>query len=332
MVAWAKTRRLVRQAVSEQLGYAMLYSSLNLTGTDTLRCSSSNPNSQNVSKQELALLDGGRGRTIRYVFGPLPGREWWSADAQNIELRLPGYEAGEEAMVALFERPNDPPYFGSYHMLIFDLLHPEKFAEYGMKCKEVYGDTWYQWTKNGNFAVGYGSVEESGTADRTYHVPGAFRKIKGLFSKIHGKGGLNEQQIKFAERRGYVETMPDRTVDPTRGYPLLCARTNYGRIKPTVPLNYHVQGSAMWWMGKAMVRCYEYLRSLGDFRLIMQVHDELVFDFPAGSGPEPWRTNLPRIRKIKHLMEEGGRDLGVPTPVQVKYHPHNWGEGIVVAL
>jgi DNA polymerase I-like protein with 3'-5' exonuclease and polymerase domains len=87
----------------------------------------------------------------------------------------------------------------------------------------------------------------------------------------------------------------------------------------------------MWWMGKAMVRCYEYLRSLGDFRLIMQVHDELVFDLPAGNGPEPWRTNLPRMWKIKHLMEEGGRDLGVPTPVQVKYHPHNWGEGIVVA-
>ena len=40
---------------------------------------------------------------------------------------------------------------------------------------------------------------------------------------------LNEKCIRFAEKYGYVETMPDRTVDPDRGYPLLCSRSKWGR-------------------------------------------------------------------------------------------------------
>jgi DNA polymerase I-like protein with 3'-5' exonuclease and polymerase domains len=212
-----------------------LFPSLNATGTDTLRFSSSNPNEQNISKQE--------GFNLRYAFGPAPGREWWSLDAENIELRIPAYEAGEEDMIRLFEMPLEPPYFGSYHMLIFDLLHPEKFAEHGKKSKNVYASTWYQWTKNGNFAVQYGAIEASGTADLAYHVEGAQARIQGRFRKV---AKLNQYWIDRANRTGYVETMPDKSVDPSKGYPLLCTRSHRGEILPTVPLNYHVQGTAMW--------------------------------------------------------------------------------------
>lgn len=299
-----------------------LYPSLNSTGTDTLRWSSSNPNEQNISKQE--------GFNLRYCFGPAPGREWWSSDAKNIELRLPAYEAEEEEMIALFERPNDPPYFGSYHLLVFDTLHPEKFAKHGKKSKDVYESTWYQWTKNGNFAVQYGAVEASGTADRAYHVEGAQRRIQDRFSRI---SKLNSSCIAFANEHGYIETMPDKYVDPSRGYPLQCTRTKWGGILPTVPLNYHIQGTAMWWMTCAMLSCQEYLDYLnekftGGYYMIMQVHDELVFDFPKGKGKEPWKTNLPKMRKIKSLMESGGERIGIPTPVSLKYHAANWSEGI----
>ena len=51
-----------------------LHTSLNMCGTDTLRWSSNNPNSQNISKKE--------GFNLRYAFGPAPGREWWSLDGQ----------------------------------------------------------------------------------------------------------------------------------------------------------------------------------------------------------------------------------------------------------
>lgn len=322
-------------------GWYRLHPSLNPTGTDTLRWSSKDPNEQNISKQE--------GFNLRYMFGPAPGREWWSCDAKNIELRLPAYEAGETEMIELFERPNDPPFFGSYHMKIFATLHPEKFEKHGMACKDIYESTWYQWTKNGDFAVGYGSVEKSGTADRAYHIPGAFAQVKKLFKKIHGPGGLNERMIAFANEHGYVETMPDKNVCPEHGYPLMCTRSKWGQIKPTVPLNYHVQGTAMWWMMKAMIRCQDRLDKYNENRklefhafMTMQVHDELVFDLPKSAvdplSVKDWstdkfnylRTNLPLMRDLQKLMMVGGDDIGVPTPVSLKYHPVTWSEGFNV--
>lgn len=302
-------------------GWYVLFPSLNATGTDTLRWSSSNPNEQNISKQE--------GFNLRYCFGPLPGREWWSLDANNIELRLPAYEAGEEEMIALFERPNDPPFYGSNHLLIFSILHPDKYdhddPEGLLKAKKKYASTWYQWTKNGNFAVQYGAVEASGTADRAYHVPGGQRLIQQRFWKI---AKLNQSLIDFANKTGYVETMPDKTVDPERGYPLLCTRSKWGDILPTVPLNYHIQGTAMWWMMKAMIRVHKYLGELNHkagrkaYTMVMQVHDELVFDFPY----KPRQGNLPIVQEIARLMAMGGDDIGVPTPVSIEYHPENWSE------
>ena len=86
----------------------------------------------------------------------------------------------------------------------------------------------------------------------------------------------------------------------------------------------------MWWMMCAMIRCQEYLDTLPNHHMIMQIHDELVFDFPAGRGAEPWKTNIGKARRLKMLMEEGGDNIGVPTPVSFKYHPHTWSKGISV--
>ena len=325
---------------TKSLEWYRLHPSLNPTGTLTLRWSSSNPNEQNISKKE--------GFNLRYCFGPAPGREWWSIDAKNIELRIPAYEAGETEQIELFENPNVAPYFGSNHLLVFDTLHTKRLGldtsnpKYLLEAKKKYASTWYQWTKNGNFAVQYGAMEKSGTADRAYHLDGGQRRIQGRFKKVKE---LNELMIAFAEEHGYVETMPDKTVDPERGYPLFCSRTSYGRISPTIPLNYHVQGTACWWMCKAMVRCQEYLDERNSSRkeahhayMVMQVHDEIVFDFPKSNvdptkkqeGFNRLRCNLPAIKAITKMMEQGGDDIGVPTPVSVEYHSQTWSEGVAV--
>lgn len=354
----------------EQLWYN-LYPSLNPTGTDTLRWSSSDPNEQNISKKGLDVRCGdcdGEGcsacddtgkvaMNLRYIFGPAPGREWWSLDAENIELRIPAYESGESLLIDLFERPKDPPYYGSTHLLNFHTVYPDIWdkgvkkvglEKVGPYCKETYADTWYQYCKNGGFAVQYGAVEkEHGTADRAFNRPGSHARLKARFSKLDK---LNQHWIDFANRYGYVETIPDRSVDPSRGYPLLCSRNNWGGILATVPLNYHVQSTAMWWMMRAMTRVYEFLQQLNrsrkilrqivkratwdgvgaDYGIVMQVHDELVFDFPKGEGSEPWRTNLPIIERIQGLMRQGGEDIGIPTPVGRKYHADNWSKGLSV--
>jgi len=315
--------------------WQVLHPSLNPTGTSTLRCSSNNPNEQNISKKE--------GFNLRYVFGPLPGREWWSLDAKNIELRIPAYECGEPEVIELFEHPNIPPYYGSAHLLNFSTIYPEiwekeldavGFEKVGPHCKKKYESTWYQWCKNFDFAVQYGAVlkvDSVGTADRAAHKEGAHALVKARFGKLDSH---NQACIDFAKKHGYIETIPDKNVDKERGYPLLCTRNRWGGVKPTIPLNYRTQGTAMWWMRKGMVRCHAYLQTLPDHHMVMQVHDELVFDMPKRRlrGRKPWEGNRTIAAELKRLMELGGEDIGLPTPVSVTYHEHNWSEGLVLSI
>jgi DNA polymerase I-like protein with 3'-5' exonuclease and polymerase domains len=335
-----------------------LHSNLNITGTDTLRWSCNNPNSQNISKGGMPCMTcrgsgckecDDRGidpRSLRYALGPAPGREWWSLDAKNIELRIPAYKSGEKEMIALFERPDEPPYYGSNHLLNFSAVYPDLWQDAvgkvgldraGPWCKKHYASTWYQWCKNGGFAVLYGAVDKpggGGTADQAFHKRGAHALLKSRFQNMEG---LNQQAIAEARRKGYVETFPDASVDPDRGYPVMCSRTEWGDVLPTVPLNYKVQSTAMWWTARAMVRVdvqlQEWKRQEGfDGFITLQVHDEIVLDFPKRGDPTTYTdvmsNNLWRIRIIQDLMEEGGRDIGVPTPTGCELHLSHWGEGI----
>jgi DNA polymerase I-like protein with 3'-5' exonuclease and polymerase domains len=318
--------------VDENVG--RLHPSLNMTGTSTLRWTCSNPNSQQISKQESICREcdgdgceecnntGRDTHTIRWAFGPAQDREWWSLDFQNIELRIPFYEAGEKDLIYLFEHPDEPPYFGSYHFAIFDVLHPEMFKEHGKDVKKKFASTWYQWTKNGSFAMQYGAGKEK--ADATYHVSGAYDLIKKRFSKLTA---LNNKWMKFAERYGYVETIPDKNICPQRGYPIMCTRTEHGKILSTVPLSYHVQSTAMWATARAMVRIQERLdewRKTGfDAFMTLQVHDEIVVDMPFKAD----KGNITRAKQVQKLMEMSGQDIGVLLTTGLEYHNHNWSEG-----
>jgi DNA polymerase I-like protein with 3'-5' exonuclease and polymerase domains len=316
--------------VGEQ-GWYRLYPSLKVTGTAHLRWSSKAPNEQNISKKENFNL--------RKVFGPAPGREWWSLDYSNIERRIPAYKAGEEEVIALLERPDDPPYYGSEHLMVAHTLHPKLFEDCkgkdgrvdGRIFKDRYKATWYQYTKNMNFALQYGCGEAK--ADSTAHVRGAYRQIKQRF---HRQERLNQDLIALANKQGYVETIPDTTVDPTRGYPIVTPRGEYGKVKPTLPLNYFSSGTACWIAGRAIVRCQEKLEEWYheegfDGFVTMFVHDELVFDLPAGPHPkdDPTGSNLERVLELRELMKVGGDYLAskVPTPVNIEFHDTSWDKG-----
>jgi len=313
-----------RFGISEGGGVFRLHPSINPVGTAVTRRSSSAPNEQNISNKK-----DDEGLNLRHAFGPGPGREWWSMDYQNIELRIPSYEAGEEAMIELFENPDEPPYFGSNHLLNAHILWPKEFEEClrnGESFKDKYKGTLYSWTKNGGFAIQYGAIESSGTADRAFHQVGAQRKLQNRLGKIND---LNRFMIEHAERHGFVYTMADKTVDPSKGYPVICTRGFDGKILPTTPLSYHIQGTAGWCTGKALIRCFKQLEDWNtiegkrNYKIVAEVHDELVFDFPKRG-----KLNLPKINKLKSLMEESGDDIGVPLTVSVSYHPDNWGEEV----
>lgn len=316
----------------------ILHPSLNQCGTDTLRWSSHNPSQQVISKQK-----DHNGRSLRYIFGPGPGREWFALDYDNLELRLPAFECGEPAMLELFLNPDKAPYYGSYHLLIFSILHPDKYDHDDpdglLKAKDLYASTWYQWTKNGNFAELYGAVDTgdgAGTADRAFRVPGAQAIIA---KKLKEKNKLNRKYINLAKKYGYVETMPDRTVNPKRGYPLQCKRGTWGQIVETVPLNYHVQGTACWVIMRAMIEVQKLLdkwntkAGSNTYRMIMNIHDELVFDFPKPRTPG---GNESKIRQVRKAMEDVGDDLITPSGAKViltcglDYHPETWATGVAL--
>ena len=314
----------------------LLHPSLNPNGSDTLRWSSANPNSQNVSKKGKYNL--------RRAFGPAPGREWWSMDAKNIELRIPAYESKEVSLIDLFERSKEPPYYGSEHLLNFSVVYPDIWEKHlkiqgienvGPWIKENLKDSWYQYCKNGNFAVGYGAIDRAdgqGTADKAYHRPGSHARLTEQFAK---KEQLNQKYIRMAEELGYVETLPDKSVDPKRGYPLICPLNKWGGVLQTTPLNYHVQSSAMWITMRAMIIVQNMLdkRNKGlpkkqHAYLIMQVHDEIVLDFPK----EPDMGNQPFLETICDTISQIGFDFvpEIPLPFGLSYHPKNWAEEIGV--
>jgi hypothetical protein len=134
-------------------------------------------------------------------------------------------------------------------------------------------------------------------------------------------------------------------VDPTRGYTIMTARGSRGDLSPTIPHCYWTSGNACWAKRRAMVRCQgqldewnaDALRSVGlydatyamrtkyldqhGYHMPLEIHDELLFDFPAGG-----RRNWGRAMRLKQLMEASGPDIGIPLTVSVNWHPRNWAE------
>jgi DNA polymerase I-like protein with 3'-5' exonuclease and polymerase domains len=309
------------QPILDHIGarYATLYPNLNPTGTIGLRFSHNNPNQANVSKHKKTNL--------RKCFGPREGRIWYSCDYTGIELAIPAYEANEVEMAKVFDNPEEPPYYGSYHLLIFDTLHPELFKKHGKDVKTLFEDSWYQWTKNGSFARQYGAQEKK--VDQTYRVSGGYHKIASRFPRIDK---LSKDLLRLAEKQNYVSTIPDTTIDPERGFPIQAKRGYYGKVEPTTPLCYHVSSTAAQVLNKAMVLCDQKLtewRSNGfDAWMILTVHDELVFDFPIVGNDYKFTDS--RANEIRSIMESASKGINIPIRVSVERHAENWATGGVL--
>lgn len=303
-------------------GYHRIHCSLNPFGTDHLRQSSNGPNMQNTSSKDIV--------NTKACFGPMPGREFWSMDYESIEARIPAYESGEPKLVQIFECPNEAPYWGNLYYLMASILYPVEFNE----CchnKGLFKERYPRLYKQAKFfllAKQYGAGHKKG--DILSKVTNSYSMVDGDLPKL---AALQAHYLNFANKYGYVQTLPDRNVDPEKGYPILPSRTDDGRVLSTTPFNYHISGTACWCKNRAMVRCAEKCRqwrSEGfDIWMVMEVHDELLFDMPKSKIHEGMDDNYERAMVLKSLMEQSGKDLipYIPTPVAVKYHTENWAKG-----
>lgn len=267
--------------------YRRLHPSFNICGTGTTRLSSSEPNAQNIGTREEINL--------RSVFGPLPGRVWYSLDYDNIEMRIFGYESKDKDLIKTFEDGK------SAHMVFAYVLHEKEIDERGYDdFKE--NSINYKMTKNGNFALLYGAG--AGHADKTYGVKGAYRKIRKMLPKVDS---FMAEKQREAERKSYITTKG--------GYPLYVPQE-----EPYKAVNYFVQGSAGWAMIKAMIRVDKYISSFPDHYLIMTIHDELILDFPDKNP----KGNTIKIKEIKRIMELSGKDIDVPLKASTSIIETTW--------
>ncbi|RED17046.1 DNA polymerase I [Parasphingopyxis lamellibrachiae] len=232
-----------------------VHTSYSLTGAQTGRLSSTEPNLQNIPiRTEM-------GRKIRFAFVAEPGNVLLAADYSQIELRLAAHMADVPTLKQAFEAGED----------IHNRTAQELFGEVN---RETRGRA-----KTINFAILYG-ISRWGLAGRLEITPDeAQAMIDRYFERFPGINQYITQTLTAARETGFTETLFGR-------------RTHFPRIKSKMQherqgaeraaINAPIQGTSADIIKRAMARMGPALARAGldDVRMLLQVHDELVFELP----------------------------------------------------
>ena len=232
-----------------------IHTTLNQTTTATGRISSDSPNLQNIPvRTEL-------GARIRDAFTASPGRRLVVADYSQIELRILAHMTGEPSLVESFVSGEDIHTRTAAE--VFDVRIGSVTPELRRRAKMV------------NFGILYG-ISGFGLASRlgNVHPAEADRYIGRYFERYPKVTEFMRETLEEAEELGYATTLFGRR----RYVPeLRSPNKNVRKLGERIAFNARVQGTAADIIKVAMVDLAPRLRSLGA-DMIMQVHDELVFD------------------------------------------------------
>jgi len=267
-----------------------------LANASTGRLSSTDPNLQNIPiRSEL-------GRRIRHAFVAEPGHVIMAADYNQIELRLVAHIADVPELKQVYAEGGD----------VHNLTAQEVFGE-------VTRDTRNR-AKTINFSIIYG-ISAFGLAQRLGIDRGeAARYIDLYFSRFPGIRNYMAETIAFARDSGFVTTLFGRKANvPMIASKVMGERQNAERQA----VNARVQGTAADIIKRAMVRMPGALAAAGlsGTRMLLQVHDELVFEVPDGEVAAA--TDV--IRRVMATAHAPAVDLQVPLGVEVGTGV-SWGE------
>lgn len=264
-----------------------LHTSYNQTISATGRLSSSDPNLQNIPiRREL-------GRDIRRGFVPRDGWQMLSADYSQIELRLLAHLSHDDAFVQAFRAGGD--------------IHKQTAAViFGVDLADVTSEMRAR-AKTINFATIYG--QGAFALSRQLKITNAEAKafIDTYFERFAGVKAFLEQCVVDARERGYAETLFHRR----RFIPELKDRNfNIRAFGERVAANTPIQGSAADLIKIAMLQVHAALAREGlQSRMLLQVHDELVFELP----PEEEGVLSALVKREM----EGAASLDVPLLVEM---------------
>lgn len=259
-----------------------IHSSFNQALAATGRLSSNNPNLQNIPVRTP------EGAKVRRAFIPRDeNHTLLSADYSQIELRLIAEISEDAAMLEAFQNGQD--------------IHTATAAKvFNVPFEEVTREQRYQ-AKTVNFSIVYGAGATNLSRQLSIKRTEAKELIDAYFSQYKGLKVYMDSVVEEARKNGYVTTLMDR-----RRYlrdinsKSSLERSNAERIAVNTP----VQGSAADMIKVAMVNIHQELLNRGlQTKMIMQVHDELVFDVPNEELEivkpiilEKMRTALPQLK------------------------------------
>ncbi len=271
-----------------------IHTTLNQTSTATGRISSDKPNLQNIPIRTKM------GARIRDAFTASPGRTLIIADYSQIELRILAHMSHEPALIESFTTGEDVHTRTASE--VFDVRLESVTPELRRRAKMV------------NFGILYG-ISGFGLATRLGNVspPEADRYIKRYLEQYPKVTEFMEATLEEAEELGYATTLFGRR----RYVPeLRSSNKNQRKWGERIAFNARVQGTAADIIKVAMVKLHPRLGEL-EADMIMQVHDELVFDV----GKEA-------VDEVAALAEEemvAAYDLQPPLEVEVKVG-ERWGQ------
>lgn len=265
-----------------------IHSSFNQAIAATGRLSSNNPNLQNIPVRTP------EGAEIRKAFVPRDENHvLLASDYSQIELRLVAELSGDKNMTEAFQSGRD--IHRATAALVFDVPYEEVTREQRYQAKTV------------NFAILYGAGAMRLTQELDISRNEASELIANYFQRFDGLKAYMDNSVRQAREQGYVTTLlgRQRQVRDINSRSSL-ARSNAERIAMNTP----IQGTAADMIKRAMIDIHAALRDGGyRTRMILQVHDELVFDAPKDEVD----TVVPIIEE---LMRNALPDLSVPIVVE----------------
>jgi DNA polymerase I len=270
-----------------------VHTTFQAAATATGRLSSVNPNLQNIpTRTEL-------GREIRAAFTSAPGTQLLSADYSQIELRLLAHFSGDPLLIRAYEENLD----------IHALTASEVF---GVLAESINKETRNR-AKAVNFGIVYG-ISAFGLAAQL-GIPQAEAKayIERYFARYVGVKAFIETTLDQVRREGFVRTLFGRM----RPIPDMESRNpNQRGFAERTAINTPLQGTAADLIKLAMISIDRQLseRNLKT-RMILQVHDELIFEVPSEEKAE--------VESLVRSEMEGVIRLKVPLVADLGFGP-NW--------
>ena len=264
-----------------------IHSNFNQARAATGRLSSDNPNLQNIPIRDEA------GRKIREAF--IPRNEdyvLFAADYSQIELRLIAEISKDEGMMEAFIQGND--FHTATAAKVYDTPYDEVTAEQRRNAKTV------------NFSITYGAGATNLSRQLGIKRSEASDLIEQYFKQFPGLKQYMDDTVEFARKNGYVKTMLGRRrtlrdINSRNGM----MRSNAERIAINTP----IQGTAADMIKIAMINIHKEMKAQNlKSRMILQVHDELVFD-----------VYKPELEALKKMVEKKMKNAipGLQVPILV---------------